>query len=75
MFSTLHVAILKSHNETIQRPPLLKVEHTGWSLNIVFFPPTILESLPPLPRQHSAAIDCTDKILQANRSDCTVALR
>ena len=31
---------------------------TGCSLNIVFFP-RILESLPPLPRQHSAAIGCT----------------
>ena len=31
---------------------------TGFSLNIVFFP-RILESLPPLPRQHSAAIGCT----------------
>ena len=28
----------------------------------------ILESLPPLPRQHSAAIGCTKK-LPANRSD------
>ena len=35
----------------------------------VFFP-RILESLPPLPRQHLAAIGCT-----ANRSDCTLALR
>ena len=32
--------------------------HTGCSLNIVFFP-RIFESLPPLPRQHSAAIGCT----------------
>ena len=32
--------------------------HTGCSLNIAFFP-RILESLPPLPRQHSAAIGCT----------------
>ena len=31
---------------------------TGRSLNIVFFS-RILESLPPLPRQHSAAIGCT----------------
>ena len=31
---------------------------TGCSLNIVFFP-RILESLPPLPRQPSAAIGCT----------------
>ena len=31
---------------------------TGCSLNIVFFP-RILKSLPPLPRQHSAAISCT----------------
>ena len=31
---------------------------TGCSLNIVFFP-RILENLPPLPRQHSAAIGCT----------------
>ena len=31
---------------------------TGCSLNIVFFP-RILESLPPLPRQHSTAIGCT----------------
>ena len=30
----------------------------GCSLNIVFFP-RILESLPPLPHQHSAAIGCT----------------
>ena len=33
---------------------------TGCSLNIVFFP-KILESLPPLPRQHSASIGCTKK--------------
>ena len=32
--------------------------HTGCSLNIVFFP-RILESLLPLPLQHSAAIACT----------------
>ena len=32
--------------------------HTGCSLNIVFFP-RILESLPPLPRQLSAALGCT----------------
>ena len=31
---------------------------TGCSLNIVFFP-KIIEILPPLPRQHSAAIGCT----------------
>ena len=31
---------------------------TGCSLNIVFFS-RVLESLPPLPRQHSAAIGCT----------------
>ena len=31
---------------------------TECSLNIVFFP-RIVESLPPLPRQHSAAIGCT----------------
>ena len=31
---------------------------TECSLDIVFFP-RILESLPPLPRQHSAAIGCT----------------
>ena len=31
---------------------------TGRSLNIRFFP-RILESLPPLPRQHPAAIGCT----------------
>ena len=33
--------------------------YTGCSLNIVFFQ-RILESLPPLPRQHSAAIGCTN---------------
>ena len=32
--------------------------YTGCSLNIVFFP-RILENLPPLPRQYSAAIGCT----------------
>ena len=32
--------------------------YTGSSLNIVFFP-RLLERLPPLPRQHSAAIGCT----------------
>ena len=32
---------------------------TGCSLNIVFFFPRILESLPPLPLKHSAAIGCT----------------
>ena len=31
---------------------------TGCPLNIVFFP-KILESLPPLPRQHSADIGCS----------------
>ena len=46
---------------------------TGYSLNIVFFS-RILKSLPPLPRQHSAAIGCTKK-LPGNRSDCTLALR
>ena len=44
--------------------------YTGCSLNIVGFFLRILESLPPLPRQNSAAIGCT-----ANRSDCTIALR
>ena len=38
------------------------------------FYPRILESLPPLPRQHSAAIVCTKKI-PANRNDCSLALR
>ena len=33
--------------------------YTGCSLNIVFFSKRILESLLPLPRQHSAAIGCT----------------
>ena len=33
--------------------------YTGCSLNIVGFFLRILESLPPLPRQHSAAIGCT----------------
>ena len=45
---------------------------TGCSLNIVGFFPKILESLPPLPRQHSAAIGCT-KNFPANRSG--IALR
>ena len=35
----------------------------------VFFS-RILESLPPFPRQHTAAIGCTKKLL-ANMSDCT----
>ena len=35
---------------------------TGCSLNIVGFFPKILESLSPLPRQHSAAIYCTKKL-------------
>ena len=34
--------------------------HTGCSLNIVGFFPRILESLPPLPRQHSPSIGCLD---------------
>ena len=38
--------------------PLTTSLSTGCSLNIVFFS-RILESLPPLPRQHSAAIGCT----------------
>ena len=33
--------------------------YTGCSLNIVFFFPRILESLPTLPRKHSAANGCT----------------
>ena len=37
------------------------MEGTGCSLNIVYFFPRILESLPLLPRQHSAAIGCTKK--------------
>ena len=38
--------------------PIDTTSSTGYSLDIVFFP-RILESLPPLPRQHSAAICCT----------------
>ena len=38
--------------------PFVKV-CTGCSLNIVFSFPRILESMPPLPRQHSAVIGCT----------------
>ena len=49
--------------------------HTGCSLNIAFFP-RILESLPPLPRQHSTVIRLLLVVqkLPANRSDCTLAL-
>ena len=41
---------------------------------IKYFFSRILESLTPIPRQHSSAIGCTKK-LPANRSDCTLALR
>ena len=40
--------------------PAVNKYSTGCSLNIVFFP-RILESLPPLPHQPSAAIGCTKK--------------
>ena len=40
----------------------------------LWFVPGVLGSLPPLPRQHSAAIGCTKK-LPANRSVCTLVLR
>ena len=45
---------------------------TGCSLDIVFFS-RILESLPPRPSQHLAAIGCTKKI-PANRSTCTACI-
>ena len=47
---------------------------TGCSLKIVFFP-RILESLPPLPRQHSAAIGCTKNYQPIGVMDTRIALR
>ena len=49
----------KSHMDT---PSSLK--YTGCSLNIVCNFSRILESIPPLPRQHSAAIVCAKKKIQ-----------
>ena len=42
----------------LEKKPRKQIWNTGCSLNIVFFS-KILESLSPLPRQHSAAIGCT----------------
>ena len=59
VFAQKHKKILGENNR--------KYSSTGCSLNIVFLP-RILEILPPLPRQHLAAIGCTKK-LPANRSE------
>ena len=57
--ATLLISLVQCHDWLdIQAAHAIR---TGCSLNIVFFP-RILESLPPLPRQHSAAIGCTKNV-------------
>ena len=61
----------------LYRPPKIStlfsiLEHIQCVHQILCFFPRFLESLPPLPRQHSAAIGCTKP---ANRNDCTLVLR
>ena len=54
----MHMYIMYVYDMNYKYSYMYNKLYTGCSLNIVFFP-RILESLPPRPRQHLAAIGCT----------------
>ena len=63
MFTVSHnpssINLVQKIDARVLEPNYLnRMANTGCSLNIVFFSPRILESLPPLPRHRSAAIGC-----------------